>query len=493
MSGAHEITWWGGLDPNTFGVWISLDKVFDLPDSHNAAFLFLRTLVAPPTDDHREYVKSLSSDEDRFVAYTAFTVFQHEWRHWYDATSTPFGLYRTGQLAAFFSTMAGAYDELMGIATVYSPLVRWLRSPTLVNTIHPNIGTLSTFTASSLDRALMVLKKADKDLRATETIQGREISTIQILESLAMLMQEQAIEDAFGFEAARLVRNSIKARKGGASYYAPIELVENKGIKGRDRQTQVLESALFANYGAFGSRCPITPPEILRELLDRLNDLRNADPVNILDNFQVLSFTRRTAFEMSYAVMHKTMEQIRSTATQLPDQSSHAARVLTALGAGLPSAFMMGGAARFGGELEEKLPGASRVSKASPYDFYPLLMVEGYPGLVTPNSLEMPIITLAGSAFDSRLDASTFIETLNLTSSNPVDGFQEPGTYTMHAVWTPRMDNIAQSPPYFSIFNVFHDLMYWRGLIFGRDSMSPSTYFFTTERRAQDLGQSIVD
>jgi hypothetical protein len=493
MSGAHEITWWGGFDPYTFAVWISLDKVFDLPDSHNAAFLFIRTLVAPASDDHREYVRSLSSDEDRFIAYTAFTAFQHEWRHWYDATSTPFGLYRTGQLAASFSMMAGAYDELAGLATVYSPLVRWLRSPTIVNAVYPNIGKLPPLTAKLLDRALVVLKKADKDLRATATIQGRGISTTQILEGLAMLSQEQAIEDAFGVEAARLVRNSITAKKGGASYYAPIDLVENKGIEDRNMQTQVLESALFANYGAFGSQCPITPPEILRELLDRLrNESRNTDLADILESFRILSFTRREAFEMSYATMYKTMEQIRSTAARLPDQSSHAARVLAALGAGLPSAFMMGGAARFSGELKEELPGTSHVSKASPYDFYPLLVVEGYPGLVTPDSLELPIVTLAGAAFDSGLDAATSIQTLNLTPSNPVDSLQEPGPYTMHAVWTPRPENIAQSPPYFSIFNVFHDLMYWRGLVFGRNLMSPSTYFFTTERTAQNLGQTIV-
>jgi len=493
MSGAHEITWWGGLDPYTFGVWISLDKMFDLPDSHSAAHLFLRTLVAPPNDDHREYVRSLSSDEDRFVAYTAFTVFQHEWRHWYDAISTPFGLYRTGQLGAFFSTMAQAYDELACLDTVYSPLIRWLRSPTLVNLIHPNIGKLPSLTANTLDNALAVLKKADKDLHAIATIQGREISTIHIQESLAMLRQEQAIEDAFGVEAAGLVRNSIKAMKGGASYYAPIDLVENKGIEGRSTQTQVLESALFANYGAFGSQCPITPPEILSELLDRLgNGSRNADLVNILDNFQVLSFTRREAFEMSYAAMDKTFQQIYSIGAQIPDASSHAARVLTTLGSGLPSAFTWGGAARFGSELEKELPGVRRISEAHPYDFYPVLMIEGYPGLVTPDSLGLPIITLAGQVFDSGLDASTFIQTLNLRMSNPVDSFQEPGPYTMHVVCTPRMDNMAQAPPYFAVFNIFHDLMYWRGLIFGRYPMSLFTYECTTGQRAQALGQTIV-
>ena len=480
MGGAHEITWWGGFDPNTLGVWISLDKVFDLPDIENAKMLFIRTLVEPPGDDHREYIRSLSSDEERYSAYTAFTIFYHEWQHWYDAISTPFGLYRTGQLAAFYATIASAYDELAELPLVYSPLIRWLRSPTIVKAIHPSLGELPPITAKVLDHALIVLKKAEKDLLATATIQGKTISTIQILESLAMLRQEQAIEDAFGFDAAKLVRNSIKTNKGGECYYAPIDLIQNKSIEDRSTQARVLESTLFANYGAFGSQCPISPPMILNMILDKLSEkTRKGDLINILYNYKVLSFTRREAFEMTYAAAKITMVQMQHIPT-LPNQSSHAARVRSALGAGLLSAFLTGGVARFGRELVE------------PYKLYPLLLVEGYPGIITPDSLDFPISTFAGASFKSVLDVSTFIQESKLGQFKPIDKHALPGPYTLHAVWTPRWEHPEEMPPYFEIFNIFYDLMYWRSLIFGINRMSPFTVFFITQRIAQDIGQSIV-
>jgi hypothetical protein len=68
-----------------------------------------------------------------------------------------------------------------------------------------------------------------------------------------------------------------------------------------------------------------------------------------------------------------------------------------------------------------------------------------------------------------------------------------PGSYTIHVVWTPRMDNAADAPDYFGIMNVFHELMYLRGLMFGRNSMSPITFSFTTERIARELGQSLAE
>ncbi len=111
MGGAHQTSWWGALDPYTFAEWCSSDKMFDLPDPHEVGRLFVLTLVTPPAERHRAYVDALDSDETRSLAYTAFTVYSHEWRHWYDATATPCGMWRTAQLAAFFATVSSHYNS----------------------------------------------------------------------------------------------------------------------------------------------------------------------------------------------------------------------------------------------------------------------------------------------------------------------------------------------------------------------------------------------
>ena len=61
----------------------------------------------------------------------------------------------------------------------------------------------------------------------------------------------------------------------------------------------------------------------------------------------------------------------------------------------------------------------------------------------------------------------------------------------MSVVWTPRMKNMAEAPPYYGILNILQDLMYWRGLLFGKDSMSPLTYFFATESTAEEEADSL--
>jgi hypothetical protein len=161
------------------------------------------------------------------------------------------------------------------------------------------------------------------------------------------------------------------------------------------------------------------------------------------------------------------------------------------MGSALSSAFLMGGAARYGAELEKDVAGASRLSSADPYFFSAPLMVEGNPGQLAPDSLELPIITLAGAAIASGKDATYVVESLGLRSSSSLL-MEEDGPYTLSVVWTPRMENMANAPPYYNILNIFQDLMYWRGLLFGLDSMSPATFMFTTEKTAQERGQQFV-
>ncbi len=491
MSKAHEISWWGGLDLHTFGVWISLDKVFDLPNFEEARILFMKTLVQAPTQEHVDFVHSLSSNQDKYLALTLFTVFQHEWRHWYDFTSTPFGMFRLAQLAAFYARMARAYNELSHLPHLYTPLTRWFHKSHIVQRLHPDIGTLPPLTHQMLSQTLPILASSNRELYFRSTIHGISISTSQILESLAMLQQEKAIAETFGMDAVYLVRTTIKHMDSGPSYYAPIDLLNQLGYTRPTLQTRILETTLFSNYGVFGLNSPRFPSEILKELLEELDGTQEFHAcMEKLDQYKIITFSPKEAFELSYAAITNMLDKMTASAVFYP-QNSFTHRVLNVLGKALSSAFLQGGIRRYGKEILKEQTQEVAIPPPDPYTFYPVLMVEGYPGLITSDRFAFPITTLAGTYFDSRTALDHFIDSMKLDGFNmPIDQKGQT-TYKMHAVWSPTMDNPEQLPPYFQLTYIFQELMYLKGIIFGKQTISPFTYFFTAEAYAKELGQKL--
>jgi hypothetical protein len=112
--------------------------------------------------------------------------------------------------------------------------------------------------------------------------------------------------------------------------------------------------------------------------------------------------------------------------------------------------------------------------------------------MTSPDSVKLPIATFAGFSYPSGRAALAAQRELHLTGPKPPGGYREDESYTTHVVWAPLFNDPAHAPPYLSVLNIFYELMYWRGLIFGPASMSPFTYELTTGRRASDLGQVIL-
>ena len=143
MSGAHRVAWWGGLDPFTFVVWIATQTFVALPNSGKAIPNFWQSLMTRPDAEHVKYVDSLSDHNHRVIALTAFTAYTHEWRHWYDLTSTPWGMARTALLLDFYLTLLGLDEELRAVPEVFVPLSTWLSRPQIVSTAYPHLMPLS--------------------------------------------------------------------------------------------------------------------------------------------------------------------------------------------------------------------------------------------------------------------------------------------------------------------------------------------------------------
>lgn len=496
MSGAHRVTWWGGFDPYTFGVWISEDKVHDFRDPVEIDRLYLLAMAAAPTDEHKEFVDACATTEERVLAVTAFTAYVHEWRHWYDLTSTPFGMVRLGQLAAFYGTLVSLEPVVDNLRTVFVPLERWARLPDLIN-VGFGLDPLPPEATSILTNAMKVLRKAEFARKATRPIGRITISTHQILESLAMLEQEQHVERHFGPAAATELRRSVlDTGPGGRAYYAPAKLVEGAiGTSDRKRTIAILESTLFVDYGVLGSTTELSPPALLEVMLPGLRDHAGEDLGTYLDQVieQCQGFNRSAALDHCYAVAAKTLDQILD-AGEHPDTTAGARRVRAHLGVCLKDAFMWGSAARqwsdsaydLSGDLRQlakNFGGSTSLPMPDPYSLRPVVLVEGNPGRTAPVADDTFFHTLAGSVGPAWAYASLWTDGAVPNDVGPDALLQQS------VVWTPKVDNY---PNYFGLLNVFRDLMYWRGVVLGPGTISPFTFFSTTLADAEEKGQRLV-
>ncbi len=499
MSGAHKITWWGALDPYTFGVWISEDKIYDFSDPYGIDPLFLRSLVEPPQDDHAAFLGHLGTSAERVSAITAFSVYAHEWRHWYDSTSTPWGLYRYGQLAAFYATLVSIEDELNELDRIFVPMAKWRRSPDIVNAAY-GLRPLPPPVTTVMDAALGVLAKAEHSLLAAETVAGRRVSTSQILEGLAMLQQELLVDQHFGSDAAAELRVSVKNTAGGQAYYDAVEAVEHAFGGSRETTIAVLEGTLFGDYGVLGSALSPTPPLLLNAFLSAKVDAEDKDPDDLLDDVlrDHQGFKRPAAFDHAYEAMTTMLEKLAAAAERTPSGGS-AQRVRAGLASALKAAVFWSSIARYRDKFDD-IPDDFGPSP-DPYALPAPLFIEGNPGRVSPSSVEEgPFRMLAGWQLPRwALD--------QMFPGQERDSPESDEMYTQTVVWTPipgaRPDSAAAAspsaasdhgvgPPYFALLNLFQDLMYWRALTFGPGSISPFTFAATTAAYAASLGQELV-
>lgn len=489
MSGAHSVTWWGSLDPYTFGCWFNEDKVFDLPEPLEADRLLILSLLEPPGEQHRRYIDALTSDRDRAVAFTAFTAYTHEWRHWYDSTSTPFGLTRMGQLAGFFATVSQVDDEIRSLPKLFVPLHRWIRQPQIVALAYPGLELPSLQTCEAVVHAHRILRKADIGLRATYEIDGVVISTSQILEGLAMLTQEEAADRAFGTGAADEIRRYIKLSDGGRMYYSCIDLLAAKGCLSRECQIKILETTLFVNYGVYGSETPFTPPVILSYLMSGCDFAAPNQAADTSDELlrNVQGFDRWTAHSMTYEMTRKHYNRVLDTATEgLPG-----ARLRRTLANSMLSASLIGGVARFRDRMSTQLTTPVELPSPSAYSYKPPFYVEGYPGIIQLESDTTHINTLIGASFQTLEALNERFKGFGGVRAYGNSSGNEP--HRLSVVWTPKLEDGDPHPEYFAIQTVFRELMYWRVVMFGSDSMSPFTYYYSVKTDALATGQVILE
>ncbi|MDX6297433.1 MAG: hypothetical protein QOI51_1290, partial [Nocardioidaceae bacterium] len=403
--------------------------------------------------------------------------------------STPWGLARMGQLTAFYATLVSIEPWLDDQALVFVPLTTWEQTPELAQDLVPGLERIEPEVSRILSNALNVLRKSDHALRAHATIAGRTVSTTQIVEGLAMLQQELCVDGVFGAKAAADLRASIRASGGDGVYYTAVDVVEDRFGPDRESLIAVLEAALHVNYGVYSTTTPLTPAELLAELVAMPEPTDDTPLSERIDAtvFRFQGFNRRDAFDMTYEVSAKTLDQVAAAAVQTPDGGS-AKHVRTVLASAVRAAFTWSAAARHRHDLGDDIL-LDAVPQPAPYSLPAPVVIEGYPGRMTLKSqfANSHITRLAGAEGPGR----AFLKAYGDAVADPAL-MDTDETFVSSVLWTPTPDTGETAIPYLELLGVVRELMYWRGITFGPGAISPITYFSTTVAEAEARGQQLV-
>lgn len=491
MSGAHNRNWWGAFDPHTFLCWVSVDQVYELPSERvfEATRLFLLTLINEPRELHRDFLDELESDQDRATALLLFTAYAHEWRHWYDMTSTPYGLYRTTQLASFYATITQDTNTISRRKQVFAPLLRWVRNEALISTVHPDLDPLVPEETALIIGAHRTLEKADYSMIETTEVNDHAINTSMILEGLAYLEQLDYAEEYFGTDLAHLLEDKLKTDMDEA-YLRCIRLLEPVVGQERAKQKHILEAALFGDFAIHGSRAGFYPPTLLKALLPGLTPEMSLEHIRRKTAGRIAVVNGRGPEEVhtsSYVAATRHLDRVMD---QL--EGDEAPPLGWTLAFALRSAFNLASFARFP-ELaaQSELPDGMEPPGSGPYGFHAPIIVEGSPGLIQPAEASViPVWTLVGYTVPTHaLMQSAFFR--DQMQASPEDDT----LMRQSIVWSPFPEiqpGERRWPEYLGLLDHFHPLMYWRALIFGKGDMSPYTAMFSIDPLLELHGQTLL-
>jgi hypothetical protein len=494
VSGAHRVAWWGALDPFTFVVWIAARRFDELPRSRDASLHFLNSLANRPGEAHVAYLNSLDQ-RHRPLAATAFTAYAHEWRHWYDLTSTPYGIARTAVLTDFYLALLDLDEEVLAMPEVFVPLTTWSSRPEIVHAAFPHLRPLSPAGDHVLRQALSRLRASDRALLNPERVGTRAVSPLQMLESLAMLEQERLAADLFGPEVATAVRRQI-ASVPGQGYYVAVDLVtEAFGADRPDIVKAVIEGALHSDVRVqvVGER--ITPGIVLNAMLAVPRQRMRSDPQREIE-IVIERLLGRPPEEMvadAYVLVAQWLAEVLSA---LPSAETPTSRLRRELIRGIESAVRWGTAVRLG--LEHTMFHDAWLDAdfwqvtptADPYDFPAPVVVESATGWFVPKAYARKhgYLPIAGPEASGR----TFLTAYpNMKVFGLFRGAKRERCVDL-TVWTPRRDSASMDIyAYLNLPSLLPELMYWRGLVFGPGAISPKTFSSTTLAQAYERGQRL--
>lgn len=266
-----ESSYYGLFDLSTWGLWVNVNKLESYEDFPEINRLMMLSQVAMPGPQHVTYVNSIQDSEKKKLVLGAFSLYVHESRHWHDFTSTPFGLYYCIQTFSCHTGLLLEVDHLIQKGAVYVPLREWHENKEIIRTLDNELSELSPGVVQLINLQEKLQRILHEPLPVSN---GIMLSSMQILEGLAILHQEAAVERSFGRDNMLLFRNGVRSSPAGKWYYAAIDLIDENHDFSVEQKSLILYLSLFG--------CPLpqyrelqtSPPQFLAAFLERLHKNR---------------------------------------------------------------------------------------------------------------------------------------------------------------------------------------------------------------------------
>ena len=235
-------------NPFWFGIDVRLDILDEFEVPTKAFWLFLESSSTGPGPKHLEYIHAQSTEELKYLAINLFSLFSHEHRHWIDMISTPFGIYVQAQTFSFHVNSLSCFETFVAPATIYAPLDK--------NSNDEFEGILP-----AVRKNYVLIDKIEDWMAKTIEIGGKGISAIHILESLAILQQQEYIAHFFDLDCLDIFKQNSRKLE---VYGFLLDFLTTSLHFNEKAAFRLLYFSLFGCKGTIGNdKLDVSPPALL--------------------------------------------------------------------------------------------------------------------------------------------------------------------------------------------------------------------------------------
>jgi len=285
-----EESGYGRFDPSTFGLWVRVDRAIEHPRYADWGALMWETFQAPPHEGHVEYLADAPAD-DLPLLLSAFSLWAHESRHFFDLLATPYGaaVMRTAVHAALGYLQI--VDELeYQYRGIMLPLSEWVEYGRVVHHAFGKLSKPSPGVEETVDlwrRLSGMLETFDFGRFADPA--NAPVSARSILEGSAVLHQERHLYTHFGLERAETFRRYVCAGEAASLYYGPALFLRQAiagagGSPDSSAVSYLLLATLCGDWHSNRGSEPHYPAEIYVQLIDWLGRSGAAAAVTDLES-----------------------------------------------------------------------------------------------------------------------------------------------------------------------------------------------------------------
>ena len=273
----------GSYDPILLGTLCNIDAVTLHPEYQRFMRLGISAFVTPPGDEHKEFLETQKSTEDKVLALSLFTLFAHENRHFWDAITTCAGLRLAHTALELQCDFITTFRQLMSEPALYFPFSEWVRDHTKLNQLSPVLNTVPEQVTAYATKAEHFLQQHEQ-WELGGLVPGASPLSTQIIEALAVIAQGEAIRKYFGVDAHSLFFDVLRAGETGRWYLYAID-----HLRSRLPELDTAAQALLLEMSLYGSldlpKQQGSPAAILSYLIEKFEQTRPNFPKSFVELF----------------------------------------------------------------------------------------------------------------------------------------------------------------------------------------------------------------